>query len=172
MLITMSQHCNAAAGSHNRSTQTCCEKCCFLLSDPLSDGGQTCFISKMQRKSPKSCHSVNCTYYANVLHLNCNHKRQGPSGSDDRCQPLIINVSSVKSALRLPGYTRALIFHPDTGLTFIFSLLACNHRVKPRCHCMIFQKDFWLMILWNGGVQWDRRMEMFIKTIWGKEEGY
>lgn len=38
-----------------------------------------------------------CTYYANMLHLSCNHNRQGPSGSRDRCQPLIINVSSGKS---------------------------------------------------------------------------
>lgn len=76
-----------------------------------------------------------------MLQLNCNHKRQGPWGSDDRCQPLIINVSSEKSAVpAAPATPRPLIFHPDAGPTFIFSLLVCNHRVKPRCHHVIFQK--------------------------------
>ncbi len=98
------------------------------------------------RKSPKNCHSVNCTYYANMLHLNCNHNRQGPSGSDDRCQPLIINVSSEKSAVPAAQPHSGLDFSSRHKPTFIFSLVACNHCVKLCCQRVIFQNDFWLMI--------------------------
>lgn len=61
-----------------------------------------------------------CTYYANMLHLSCNHNRQGPSGSPDRCQPLIINVSSEKSHPGCSATLLARICQPDTGTNIYF----------------------------------------------------
>lgn len=63
-----------------------------------------------------------CTYYANILHLSCNHNRQGPSGSHDTCQPLIINVSSEKSRPGCSATLLALIFQPDTRTNIYFHI--------------------------------------------------
>lgn len=95
---------------------------------------------------PKNFHWVNYTYYANIFHLKCNGNRQGPSGSDDRCQPLIINVSSERSVVPGVWPHSGLDFPSRHRPTFIFSLVVCNHCGKPCCHRLIFQNDFWLMI--------------------------
>lgn len=93
----------------------------------LGEDGPACSVFKVHsllrtpgldknRERQRSSHRINCTYYANTLHLNCNHNRQGPSGSDDRCQPLIINVNSEESAVPAARLHSGLdSFHPDTG---------------------------------------------------------
>lgn len=188
MPITTSQPCSSVMAFQNCCYQTCgVKKCQNLLSDQLSEG-QKCVshtyfkmhtfffcwesVFNAHRKSPKNCHWVNCTYYANMLHLNCNHNRQGPSGSDDRCQPLIINVSSEKSAVPAAQPHSGLDFSSRHKPTFIFSLVACNHCVKLCCQRVIFQKWFLIDDPCNEGVQGNRHTEMFIKRIRAKQGGF